>query len=84
MKMSAFAVICTIVLGTTQAFALDAIPGSLIYKGQPVTRLQKAPVGSSFTHDFISSDGGDYEETYVIQSDRTVKLVSRIHRGDGH
>jgi hypothetical protein len=56
---------------------LAPIPGSITYKGQPHTRLTKAPVGSSFLHEFRSEDGLLVHETYVIQPDRSLKIVSR-------
>ncbi len=61
---------------TVSANGVEPIPGSLTYKGQPMTRLTKAPVGSSFMHEF-SSGPTKYSENYVIQADRSLKLVSR-------
>ncbi len=55
---------------------VQPIPGSITYGGQPKTRLLKAPVGSSFNHEF-SSGANRYSETYIIQADRSLKLVSR-------
>lgn len=60
---------------------LEPIPGSIIYGGQPMTRLMKAPVGSSITHDFFSG-GNQYVETYVIQPDHSLKLTNRTQRMD--
>jgi hypothetical protein len=55
---------------------IQPIPGSITYGGQPMTRLVKAPVGSSFDHEF--NFGADrYSETYIIQADRSLKLASR-------
>jgi hypothetical protein len=56
---------------------LEPIPGSLIYNGQPRTKLTKSPVGSTFSHDFRTVDGRRAHETYVIQPDRSVRLLSR-------
>jgi hypothetical protein len=61
------------------AFALEPIPGSIIYGGQPRTKLKKSPVGSSFTHRF-TYQGDEYEERYVIQPDRSLKLVFRTRQ----
>ncbi len=58
------------------------IPGSITYGGQPRTRLQKAPVGSPVDHQFYDESGNRVYETYLIQPDRSLKLVSRrICRG---
>jgi hypothetical protein len=63
-------------LFTSSAFALDPIPGSVTYGGQPVHRLQKAPIGSTFNNEFYSG-GERYSETYRIQSDRSLAIISR-------
>lgn len=71
---------CTAV--SSDAPGLEPIPGSITYGGQPRTRLQKAPVGSSVSHQFINQFGQRVEERYVIQPDRSLKLVfRRINRG---
>ncbi len=39
---------------TTVAYdgpGLEPIPGSIIYRGQPHTKLTKSPIGSTFPHD---------------------------------
>jgi len=64
------------VAGGSSAFALEPIPGSITYGGQPATRLEKAPVGSPVPHQF-RANGQLYNETYIIQPDRSLKLVSR-------
>lgn len=64
--------------GLTSA-GLQPIPGSITYGGQPMTRLLKAPVGSSFDHEFTSG-GNRYSETYIIQADRSLKLANRSIR----
>lgn len=63
-------------IGITPALALEPIPGSITYGGQPANRLQKAPVGSPVTHEFFYR-GDRYKEVYVIQADRSLKLISR-------
>ncbi|WP_137131911.1 hypothetical protein [Rhizobium sp. FY34] len=66
---------------TTGSTELEPIPGSLTYNGQPSTRLTKSPIGSTFSHDFY--DGSrQVLETYVIQPDRSVKLVRREYQPD--
>ena len=68
-------------LSATSASALEPIPGSITYNGQPHSRLQKAPVGSIVNHEFIIG-GNRYHETYLIQPDRSLKLSHRSHLGD--
>ena len=53
------------------------IPGSITYGGQPRTRLTRAPVGSIVPHEFRNELGQRVKETYIIQPDRSLKLVSR-------
>ncbi|TCQ08676.1 hypothetical protein C8J34_10364 [Rhizobium sp. PP-F2F-G36] len=62
---------------TTASTALEPIPGSLIYNGQPRTKLTKSPIGSTFTHRFLDPRGDRYLETYQLQEDRSVKLIAR-------
>lgn len=55
---------------------LEPIPGSITYGGQPRTKLTKAPVGSIVPHTFMS--GSSFvKESYIIQPDRSLKLVRR-------
>ncbi len=67
-------------LFASSAFALDPIPGSVTYGGQPAHRLQKAPVGSTFDNTFYFN-GQRYTETYMIQPDRSLVITSRIRIG---
>ena len=69
----------TALLLSSPAYALEPIPGSITYGGQPRTKLKKAPVGSPVVHRF-ESGGEEYEERYIIQPDRSLKLVSRSRR----
>ncbi|MFB9951146.1 hypothetical protein ACFFP0_20055 [Rhizobium puerariae] len=64
-------------VGCTSAVALEPIPGSITYNGQPRSRLAKAPAGSPVSHQFQGQDGRQYHETYIIQPDRSLKLVDR-------
>ncbi len=68
-------------LPATCASALEPIPGSITYGGQPVSRLQKAPVGSIVAHEFFRN-GNRYRETYLIQPDRSLTLSSRTRSND--
>ncbi|OOG65827.1 hypothetical protein BLJAPNOD_02403 [Ensifer sp. M14] len=61
---------------------LEPIPGSITYGGQPRTKLTKAPVGSIVPHQFIDQYGRRVSETYVIEPDRSLRLVSRRWRPD--
>ncbi|OHV76687.1 hypothetical protein LCM4573_11785 [Rhizobium sp. LCM 4573] len=67
--------------GSSAAFALEPIPGSITYGGEPASRLEKAPVGSPVFHRF-SNNGTEYSEIYRIQPDRSLKLVSRSTLSD--
>lgn len=69
------------VLTASPALALDPIPGSITYGDGPSTKLQKSPIGSSVTHVFYSGSM-KYEERYILQPDRSLKLVSRDRRSD--
>jgi hypothetical protein len=64
------------------ALAVEPIPGSITYGGQPRTKLKKAPIGGPVVHRF-ESGGIEYEERYIIQPDRSLRLVSRS-RGTMH
>jgi len=73
-----FAIALLAALGAAvPALAIEPIPGSITYHGQPRTKLQKAPIGSQVQHGFFGEDGYRYEETYIIQPDRSLKLVDR-------
>lgn len=56
---------------------LRPIPGSITYGGQPRTRLTKAPVGSLVQHEFRNDEGLLVHETYVIEPDRSLRIVQR-------
>ncbi|MBX4939609.1 hypothetical protein [Rhizobium binae] len=58
--------------------ALDPIPGSITYGGQPRTKLTKSPAGSAVHHQFYNEFGQRVEETYILQPDRSLKLVRRV------
>ncbi|MBY5557710.1 hypothetical protein HFO41_15410 [Rhizobium leguminosarum] len=57
--------------------ALEPIPGSITYGGQPRTKLSKSPVGSAVYNQFYNWTGQRVEETYILQPDRSLKLVRR-------
>ena len=64
--------------GCTTAPAVDPIPGSITYGGQPRTKLEKSPIGSTFKHDFRMDDGRRALETYQIAPDRSLVLLRRV------
>jgi hypothetical protein len=68
-------------LVASPALALEPIPGSITYGGGPHAKLQRSPIGSTLVHRF-RSEGNEYEERYVLQPDRSLKLVSRSRRSD--
>lgn len=53
------------------------IPGSIIYRGQPRTKLTKSPIGSTFSHEFRIDGSTRAVETYRIASDRSLELIDR-------
>ncbi|WP_426230629.1 hypothetical protein [Pararhizobium sp. DWP3-4] len=62
--------------------ALEPIPGSITYGGQPRTKLTKSPAGSTFTHTFHDQRGNYWSETYRIQPDRSLEIISRRRAED--
>lgn len=67
---------------TTGTIAVEPIPGSITYGGQPRTKLEKSPVGSIVNHDFIMNDGRRAYETYRIEPDRSLTLLNRVIMSD--
>ena len=61
----------------TTAAPLDPIPGSIIYGGQPRTKLTKSPIGSTFSHGFTNDRGQHVVETYRIAPNRDLELIDR-------
>ncbi|MDU0360891.1 hypothetical protein RWK44_10775 [Rhizobium sp. 25PS6] len=57
--------------------ALEPIPGSITYGGQPRTKLTKSPVGSAVYNQFYNGTGQRVKETSILQPDRSLKLVRR-------
>jgi hypothetical protein len=56
---------------------VEPIPGSITYGGQPSEKLTKSPIESSLSHIFFDETGRRTEETYILQPDRSLKLVER-------
>ncbi|MBP2237143.1 hypothetical protein J2Z31_003657 [Sinorhizobium kostiense] len=84
---TALPVLCTLLLGACTSTAsvgyspyLEPIPGSITYGGQPRTKLTKAPIGSTFSHQFRDPFGRQVHETYMIAPDRSLLLVRRRYR----
>jgi hypothetical protein len=71
----------TALLLATPALALEPIPGSITYGGGPNSKLQRSPIGSTIVHRFRSGTN-EYEERYILQPDRSLKLISRSRRND--
>jgi hypothetical protein len=71
------AVALALAFSATAASAVEPIPGSIIYKGQPRTKLMKSPIGSTFDHHFRDQFGDEYVEVYRIAPDRSLELLSR-------
>lgn len=74
---ASFAIALVLSACTTASSGPEPVPGSLTYGGQPATRLTKAPIGSTVTHRFRDQFSQLYGERYIIQPDRSLKLVSR-------
>ncbi len=68
--------LCFLLTSCTAAYEPEPVPGSITYGGAPRSRLQKAPVGSA-VHNFVEYRGQRREETYIVQPDRSLKLVRR-------
>ncbi len=81
MKSAVF-LAAALVLAACTAVELEPIPGSITYGGQPRTKLTKSPAGSTFTHTFHDERGGYWSETYQIQPDRSLKIISRRRAED--
>lgn len=84
MKMSTFAVLIGALATTTacSASALEPIPGSITYGGQPRTKLVRAPIGSTITHRFYNRFGKEVHEVYRIGENRDLRLIRRRVRDD--
>ncbi len=74
---TALAAIAVLFLASCTTSELEPIPGSITYNGQPRTKLRKSPIGSIVPHQFTGEMGEKVYETYVIQPDRSLKLVTR-------
>lgn len=78
MRKAILAATLAAVLATCTAMPeISPIPGSITYGGQPTTKLTKAPVGSVVHHQLNDQYGKRAEETYIIQPDRSLRLVRR-------
>ncbi|MCX8999755.1 hypothetical protein NOF55_21860 [Rhizobiaceae bacterium BDR2-2] len=82
MKTLVIAAALASTFAASSAFALEPIPGSITYNGQPATKLTASPVGSPLTHSFTDQFGRDVEETYIVTESRDLQLVSRRFLGD--
>lgn len=63
----------------TASPGLEPIPGSITYGGQPTQKLMKSPIGSQLPHEFRDQWGQRVKETYILQPDRSLKLVNRVY-----
>lgn len=78
MKKIVIAVVGLMALSAcTTASTLEPIPGSIIYRGQPRTKLTKSPIGSTFNHSFTNDLGQHVVETYRIAPNRDLQLIDR-------
>ncbi|CAN7264238.1 hypothetical protein LJR098_001118 [Rhizobium sp. LjRoot98] len=81
MKPLIFLSVAALMLASCTAPDVEPIPGSITYGGQPRTKLTKSPVGSVVHNSFRTVTGVAYE-TYIIQPDRSLKLIRREIRSD--
>ncbi|MCO5734004.1 hypothetical protein [Rhizobium sp. SSA_523] len=79
MKKRIASLLSILLLTACTTGTVEPIPGSITYGGQPRTKLTKSPVGSLLTHQFYS-EGRVAQETYVLQPDRSLKLIERTWR----
>jgi hypothetical protein len=77
MKSAVFLAAVLVLASCTTAPELEPLPGSITYGGQPRTKLTKSPIGSTFSHTFHDHRGNYWSETYQIQPDRSLKIISR-------
>ncbi|WP_426123861.1 hypothetical protein [Pararhizobium sp. PWRC1-1] len=81
MKSVVFLSAVALMLASCTTPDVEPIPGSITYGGQPRTKLTKSPIGSLVHNSFRTVTGVAYE-TYVIQPDRSLKLIRREIRSD--
>ncbi|WP_455272956.1 hypothetical protein [Rhizobium herbae] len=81
MKSLVFLSAAALMLASCTTPDVEPIPGSITYGGQPRTKLTKSPIGSVVHNSFRTVTGVAYE-TYIIQPDRSLKLVRREIRSD--
>ncbi len=82
MRASALLFVVALASCTTAPSTVEPIPGSIIYGGQPLDKLTKSPIGSTFSHDFNLGDGRRAYETYRIAPDRSLILMNRVIMSD--
>jgi hypothetical protein len=81
MKAYMFLMGAALMLASCTTPEVEPIPGSITYGGQPRTKLTKSPIGSVVHNSFRTVTGVAYE-TYIIQPDRSLKLIRREIRSD--
>ncbi|MCV9962679.1 hypothetical protein OIU34_12285 [Pararhizobium sp. BT-229] len=81
MKSLVFLSAVALMLSSCTTPDVEPIPGSITYGGQPRTKLTKSPIGSVVHNSFRYRTGVAYE-TYIIQPDRSLKLIRREIRSD--
>lgn len=77
MKTAIFSALVLVTLATP-SLALEPIPGSITFPTQPRTKLLKAPIGSVVNHNFTDGSGRRVQEKYIINPDRSLRLVHRV------
>lgn len=79
LKLAAPLLAAFLLAGCTSTGSSDPepIPGSITYKGQPRTKLTQSPPGSYLYNEFFNSYGERVRETYILQQDRSLRLMRR-------
>ncbi|MCK8782242.1 hypothetical protein M0654_19875 [Rhizobium sp. NTR19] len=75
-KIAALLGISAVSMGSP-ALAIEPIPGSITFGGQPMSMLMKAPIGSTVPHRFFDRYGQEVEETYRLDENRNLQLIDR-------
>jgi hypothetical protein len=70
-----------VVAGSAAIANVEPIRGSITYD-QSEVRVEQAPVGSRFFHNFTDGEGRDVREIYRVNPDRSVTLVGRTLSND--
>lgn len=82
-KLTILAIV-SVFSATTLSYAVEPIRGSINYNDPDKPCFAKIPPGTLVYHDFVGEDGTNYNESYRVQDNGSVKLLNRraVHRND--